>query len=102
MRVCGWLAPLGRVVEELAREPFPLRSVAAPSCPSPHSHRTAHKYPTSPTCHILPETQGLGFGYSESVCGGGCATLPDWGMPPGASSSLPLDTGCSTHQPSSP
>lgn len=47
------------------------RSVMAPSCPSPHSHITSHKYTTSPTCQILSETQALVCGYGESVSGGG-------------------------------
>lgn len=73
MCVHDWLPSHGRVARKRAREPFPGRSVTAPSCPGPRSHMTSHTDPTAPTCHILPET--LGFGYSESVFRGGLAAL---------------------------
>lgn len=78
-----------RVVEALAPEPFALRSVIAPSYPSPHSR----KYTPSPTCQILPEIQALGCADGESVCGGGPAAPPDWGTHPQAASISLLTVG---------
>lgn len=101
-RVCVQLARVTwRVVEELAPDPFALRSVITPSYPSLHSHITSHKYTTSPTCQILPEIQALGCADSESVCGRGPPPLPDWGTPTGSEHLTP-DSGCSSHQNNSP